>query len=400
MNAKDVVLYVFDEAEHFQSHLEHLGKASFKRTPTRVDSLESFEEELSVINENTPIQLVVHIFYENLVGIKKFFSSGILDKYPLIDVRFISDGTSTRILEELPNIDLKDEEVDFVKDRILQYYRVRKTIEDGSAKIYTAKQHLKGDGEIYFEEKYQIDYVIITALEQDEMEKVLPLIEKIETIPNNKHLIELGYFKSKPEKKVIYASQMSTGMIDAAILATELLSRYSPKFLIMTGVMGGKPEDTMIGDVIVSKSIFTIDKGKLSEEEFKREIEFVNTESSFTRQIERARQKIIDFIRDSDVITNRQVNIHFQPIACVRAVIDRSGFFRDDILTFDRKTIGLEMEGYGIARACEIVNEGKTTPIIIKSVMDNTQEKTDEGKKIAAWTSAKTLEYIILNDII
>ncbi len=400
MNAKDVVLFVFDEPDHFQSHLEQLGKDSFKNTPTRIDSLENFEKELSVISQNEPIHLVVHIFYENLSGIKKFLSSGILVKYPLIDVRFISDGTSTRILEALPSIDLKVEEVNFVSERILQYFRVRQTIEDDSVKIHTVQQHLNGNGTNDFEELYNIDYVIITALEQDEMEKVLPLIEKTGTINNGKHLIEVGYFKSKPDKMVVYASQISTGMVDAAILATELICKYSPKFVIMTGVMGGKPEDTMIGDVVISKSVFTIDKGKIADEDFKKEVEWVPTESSYTRKITRERQNIIDFIRDSDQIYNKQINIHFEPIACVRAVIDKKEFFKNEVLTVERKTIGLEMEGYGIARACQIVNEGKTIPLIIKAVMDNTQEKTDEGKKLAAWTSAKTLEYIIANDII
>lgn len=58
------------------------------------------------------------------------------------------------------------------------------------------------------------------------------------------------------------------------------------------------------------------------------------------------------------------------------------------------------MESFAVIRACELLNNGKTTPLIIKSVMDNTQEKTDEGKTYAAWTSSKTLEYILLNDII
>lgn len=399
MNSKEIILFVWDEEEHFDKNISNLGKDSFKKI-IRIDSLESFERELNLLDKNSYIHLVVHIFYsDHIKGIQQFISSGIREKYELLDTRFISDGTLKIVQEDVLKKEFSEEEEDYINKRLQKYHKVRSSIENDEIDIYNIQSHkseLMGE----FEEIFTVDYVIVTALEQDEMEKVLPLIEKIRVIPNSKHLVELGHFKSKPEKKVIYASQMSTGMIDAAILATELITKYSPKFLIMTGVMGGKPEDTMIGDVVVSKSIFTIDKGKLSEEEFKREIEVVNTTNSYTRQIERARQKIIDFIRDSDDITGRQVNIHFEPIACVRAVIDRNGFFKDDILTFDRKTIGLEMEGYGIARACEIVNEGKTIPLIIKSVMDNTQEKTDEGKKIAAWTSAKTLEYIILNDII
>ena len=58
------------------------------------------------------------------------------------------------------------------------------------------------------------------------------------------------------------------------------------------------------------------------------------------------------------------------------------------------------MESYGIARACELVNDGKSIPIIVKSVMDNTQDKDDNAKTYAAWTSAKFLEYVITNDLL
>jgi nucleoside phosphorylase len=189
-------------------------------------------------------------------------------------------------------------------------------------------------------------------------------------------------------------------MVDAAIIASELITRYSPKFLIMTGVLGGKPKDTKIGDVIISKSVFTIDKGKITNEVFKKEIEQESTTSSYTTAIIRAKEKIINFMKEKDEIFNKNYNIHFEPIACVRSVIDKEKFFEENILSVDRKAIALEMESYGIVRACKLINNGNTIPLIIKSVMDNTYAKTDEGKKLAAWTSAKVLEYIISNDII
>ena len=58
------------------------------------------------------------------------------------------------------------------------------------------------------------------------------------------------------------------------------------------------------------------------------------------------------------------------------------------------------MESYGIARACELVNNGVTIPLIIKSVMDNTSGKTDDSKKYAAWTSAMFIKYVIIYDLI
>lgn len=401
MSSKEVILFVFDQEEHYEKNLNNLGKDSFKKT-IRIDSQSSFERELSLLDKEVYIHLVVHIFYsDNINGIQQFFSSGIKDNYPLLDTRFISDGTKYVINEKIAEKEFSESDKNYIEARIQKYFEVRTSIDSEDVKTFKVREHLKIDNDKSdYNNIENVEYVVITALEKDEMEKVLQLIERLHTFENKKHLIELGYFKSKPDKKVIYASQITTGMIDAAILATELICRFKPKFLIMTGVMGGKPKDTIIGDVIVSKRVFTIDKGKLTQKEFKKEIETVSTESSYITRIERDKSKIIDFIKESDPINNTQVNIHCEPIACVRAVIDRKGFFENDILTVDRKTIGLEMEGYGIARACEIVNNSATTPLIIKSVMDNTQKKTDGAKKLAAWTSAKVLEYIIKNDII
>ncbi|MFC4738579.1 hypothetical protein ACFO3U_01075 [Flavobacterium ponti] len=400
MSSQEVILFVFDQKEHYEKNLNNLGKDSFKKT-IRIDSLSSFERELNLLDKEAQIHLVVHIFYsDNIAGIQQFISSGIRENYPLLDTRFISDGTTSIINEKISEKEFSSIDKDYIEKRLQKYFSVRPSIESEEVKISKVKEHLKLENNQIDYNFDDVNYVIITALEQDEMEKVLPLIQTLKTIENNKHLIELGFFKSSPDKKVIYASQINTGMVDAAILATELICRYNPKFLIMTGVMGGKPKDTLIGDVIISKKVFTIDKGKLTEEDFKREIESVSTESSYTTKIERDKKKIIDFIKEKDEINNTEVNIHCEPVACVRSVIDRKGFFKDDILTVDRKTIGLEMEGYGIARACQIVNNGQTTPLIIKSVMDNTQRKTDGAKKLAAWTSAKVLEYIIKNDII
>ncbi|MBW8359583.1 MAG: hypothetical protein K0M63_07260 [Weeksellaceae bacterium] len=403
MDSKDVVLLVWDEEEHFLNNINNLGKDSFKKI-TRIDSRESFEHELGLLNNNFYIHLVVHIFYSDIRGIQQFISSGIREKYPLLETKFISDGTLQVVKSDVVNKEFSEQEEQYINMNLQKYHKVRSSIENGELNLYTIHEHLENGSQVsednFQEDNLQVDYIIITALEQDEMEKVLPLIEKIKKIPNDKHLIELGFFKSKPEKSVIYASQLTTGMIDASILATELIVRFDPKFVIMTGVMGGKPDDTNLGDVVISTKVFTIDKGKVTDDEFRKEIEATSTTSSFTTEITRHRREIIAFISDSDPIHNIRVQLHFEPIACVRSVIDNEGFFVENISTVDRKAIGLEMESYGIARACEIVNGGRTIPMIIKSVMDNTQDKTDGAKQTAAWTSAKVLEYIIANDII
>lgn len=245
-----------------------------------------------------------------------------------------------------------------------------------------------------------IDYAIITALEEDEMEKILQLFVKEFEIQETNNYIIFGHIKDNPTKKVVYASQHKTGMLDAAILATEILVRFKPKYFIMTGVLGGKPEETNIGDVVIATKVFEIDRGKITDTGFKKESSVSSINSKEIKKIHRNKKDIETFINSLDDTRNSNVKLHFGPIACVNQVIDIEGFFDSKITEIERKAIALEMESFAIVRSCELANDGKTVPIIIKSVMDNTQNKIDNAKPYASWTSARTLEYILKNEII
>ena len=232
------------------------------------------------------------------------------------------------------------------------------------------------------------------------MEKVLEFITKINTIDNTQHLIEYGYLNSNPEIIIAYASQQSTGMVDAAILATELINIFKPKFLIMAGVLGGKPKDVKIGDVVVATKTFTINKGKISDLGFKKEIESTTNDNAYITKFKREKKEIATYIEKQDSTRNRSIEIHFGPIGCVNQVIDLEGYFIENISSVDRKAVALEMESYGVSRACFLVNNGETKPIIIKSAMDNTVDKLDDAKTLAAFNSAMFVKYILENKLI
>lgn len=261
-------------------------------------------------------------------------------------------------------------------------------------------EHENSNLETNCDSNMKVDYAIITALEEDEMEKTIQLFVKEYEVENTINYIEFGHLKDNPKKKVVYASQHNTGMVDAAILASEILIRFKPKYLIMTGVLGGKPNETNIGDVIIATKVFEIDKGKITETGFKKETSVSSIMSKEIKKIHRSKKEIELFIDSKDETRSSNVKLHFGPIACVNQVIDIEGFFESKITEIDRKAIALEMESFAIVRACELVNDGKTVPIIIKSVMDNTQQKVDNSKPYASWTSARTLEYILKTEII
>lgn len=299
---------------------------------------------------------------------------------------------SSKILQSIKNIgSITNDTMDEIEEYINIKHSKSLTEETQLEKIVVESQNANS---------INIDYAIITALEEDEMEKILQLFVRESEVEETINYIELGHLKTNPSKKVVYASQHNTGMVDASILATEILVRFKPKYLIMTGVLGGRPDETNIGDVVIATKVFEIDRGKITDTGFKKESSASSITSKEIKKIHRNKKEIENFIDSQDETRNSNVKLHFGPIACVNQIIDIEGFFESKVTEIDRKAIALEMESFAIVRSCELVNDGKTVPIIIKSVMDNTQKKADNAKPYASWTSARTLEYILKNEII
>ncbi len=396
MDIGSVNLLVYDNQEHYVDNYEFLAAPLYKSVDL-VKDINDISEKLKGYQPNEYVVLLVHVFYtKKIKGIKKFASERVRSRYPNLPFFYVTDGIGADVQK-----DMVDAGLDY--DKIYKYHDITTLIEDDSFKAFTVKEIIENTSTDMIENTIgnsskNYEYAIITALE-DEMKPILKLIEEKSHEDDNKsHRICFGVFKENTNKRVVYVSQQSTGMIDAAILATDIISKYNPKFLIMPGVLAGRADETNLGDVIVSTKIFTIDKGKIKGDRFDGELETVHTENAIVSAIKRKKIEIENHITDADQ-QGRRVEIHFGPVACVRQVIDKKGFF-DDISSIDRKVIALEMESYGIARACEIVNNRNTIPLIIKSVMDNGVDKTDGSKSHAAWTSAETIRFLIKENII
>ncbi len=410
MEPKKVSLLVWDDTNNFNlpNTQRQFGSGNIYKKVINFHSLSEFENNVinnSEINEEELLIFCCHINFADFSGYFDLRNSEILSKYLIREVIYLSSAGSGQVMSDLYHkfnekevVILYNELIDKIKlDKIKPFTKAELLGEkyNSDPSRFTTNNKLF-DPSLFL----NVDYAIVTALEADEMEKVLPMIERQGRLENTKHLIEYGFFKLNKNKKVVYASQLSTGMVDASILATEILIRFKPKFLIMTGVLGGKPEDVAIGDVIVATNVFTIDKGKIDKNGFRKEPQSSSTDSSYITLFKRQKKAIARFIQDADETRKSNIDIHFGSIACVNQVINVEGFFEEEINSIDRKAIALEMESYGISRACQIINNGMTTPIIVKSVMDNTQNKLDDAKTYAAWTSAKFAEYILVNNLI
>ncbi|NHA03290.1 5'-methylthioadenosine/S-adenosylhomocysteine nucleosidase [Mucilaginibacter sp. HC2] len=448
MNTKNIYLFVFDTPENFESSKQFLGQpgVNFKDIIC-VDTYTTFKQEFDKRDDDDHIFLAVHVFFtEGISGIRRFAASSVLKNYK-IGYAYISDGDANTIKKEMT-----DRGFDFA--HIYKYHEVEANLDEDKFTAYTKQEILQlaqknTIANLPLNGHPQFQYAIITALYKDEFQE----LEKIfdfpadETIKTDTKHYHVGYLKSNRQKKVIASFATAAGMIDSAIIATQMLEFFRPEFLVMTGVCGGSV-DYNFGDVIIASPIFAYQKGKVSDiltvNADKKKIkinlydqnqQIVDYEHLYDQEgnqvvisverftpdndaacelaigiidvlnpkLESIRQKMNANINSTFVFAQeKHIKVEIAPMACSTMVINKEGYFEDTIKTINRKTAAVEMESFGVARACKFANGGKTKFLIFKSVMDHTFNKSDNvdgvnWKKFAAYTSAQFL-YHLLND--
>jgi nucleoside phosphorylase len=72
------------------------------------------------------------------------------------------------------------------------------------------------------------------------------------------------------------------------------------------------------------------------------------------------------------------------------AVVQSKSLVEQTILKTSRKTVGLEMEAYGVFHAAVLASEPRPKVLIAKSVSDFADiNKSDDWQQLAAFTSAR-----------
>ena len=424
MDTENVTLFVFDEEDNFERSKKWIAteKVTIKKM-IWIDNLKSFEDNLTSLGNDEYIALAVHVFgtSEDLIGIKRFITSQIGKRYPKLEPMYITDKLVDKNKIDQLCFDYKFPKIKY----IYKYHEVLSNISE-DINTYTKKHILSTSKSVQF------DYAIITALYKNEFEEVYKLYKEEPKIINTG--TQTYYYGKIENKEVVACYTSKTGMVDAAVIATEMISLFKPKYILMPGVCGGS-ESTNFGDIIVANKVFLLQKGKVSDikdkkgksvrfmygdtefdknkitaipdvkfdiaiEKFDKESNVIDIDDGLQQLIEPKIESIKSKINNPYKVESEQIDIHFEPVACSIMVVNKEDYFDDFILSVDRKTKAVEMESYGVARASKITNGGKTKFLIFKSVMDKTRMKNDAYKAKAAYTSAQFLKYLLELNII
>jgi nucleoside phosphorylase len=251
---------------------------------------------------------------------------------------------------------------------------------------------------------FGVDIGIVCALEQPEFAAVMAAIggpSKWRETGNPRYTHVYRETEMLTDQgttlKVVGATSTSMGLTAAAIVTTQLILQFRPRIVLMIGIAAGTRDgNKQFGDVLVADPSVDYNSGKVVQQDGVRGFQpdpypiGLNPRLRSVLQKYRGSSTIFETIRSGwkgslPLAANR---LHVGPLGAADQVIDDASRVLE-IQQNWRKLIGVEMETYGVYRACYEAPDPKPRFISFKAVCDFAAEKSDSWQAYAAFVAAE-----------
>ena len=254
------------------------------------------------------------------------------------------------------------------------------------------------------EDRFGVDIAIICALEDPEFRAVVDALggdSRWKEIRDGRHThvyreTELVTDGGK-RLKVVGISSTTMGLTAAAISTTQLIFRFKPRIVVMTGIAAGtKGGGKQFGDVLVADPSVDYNSGKVVFENGVRDFQPDPYPVSLNPRLRtvlaryRGSHPLFGTIRTrwTGKVPPTMNRLHVGPVGAADQVIDDPTRIIE-IQRSWRKLIGIEMETYGVYRACSEAPDPKPRFVSFKAVCDFAAHKTDSWQPYAAFMAAE-----------
>lgn len=196
--------------------------------------------------------------------------------------------------------------------------------------------------------------------------------------------------------RIVCAVAPQMGLTPSAVLTTKMILRFRPSLVAMLGVAAGVVKDGRhLGDILVPDTTFDYESGKLTRHddgtvEFLRGPNPLDVNSALVTRVKaHGTREVLDRIARSYAgpPPTTLLSLHVGPVGSGAIVVDDAAKM-DAIQQFSRKLVGVEMELYAVHRACKESCTRSPLFLGMKSIMDFAQNKKDDAKHYAAYTSS------------
>jgi len=339
------------------------------------------------------------------------------DQYLILSALFFLDAHKTPVtstdIQNLLSLRLKKEVPKNISDGLRKYQAYVECVDKGPPLLWSLTSNgvkrlrtLSGLAlpETSDAQEFESDIGIICALEYPELSAVIKTFGGAQTwkeIGNSRytHIYQETKLHTNTGKqlKVIATTSTSMGLTAAAIATTQLVLQFRPRIVAMIGIAAGTHSgNKQFGDVLVADPSVDYNSGKVALENGIREFLpdpyplGLNARLRSVLQKYRGNHLLFEEIRKGwtgnvPKVANR---LHLGPLGAADQVIDDASRVLE-IQRNWRKLIGVEMETYGVYRACHESPEPKPRFVSFKAVCDFAAEKTDSWQDYAAFTAAR-----------
>ncbi len=248
---------------------------------------------------------------------------------------------------------------------------------------------------------YTVDLAIITASPEVEISALfsLPCEWTREYCPVDEIVLFRSVWSSEQRTvNVVLVEAPTMGMTAASVVATKLIQRERPRLICMCGILAGAIRELNFGDVIVGCIVYDYGSGKIlcdtqGHRHFLPDPQQITIDSGLQAVLREweVSQRAMDEIGKTwyGMVDSVIPRLRLGVIASGSAVV-QDGTIVENILSKSRKTLGIDMEAYGVAQAAKLCGRPKPLFLIAKSVCDYADsEKGDSAQRLAAFTSAR-----------
>lgn len=260
---------------------------------------------------------------------------------------------------------------------------------------------------------FETDIGVVCALEDPEFTAVVtalggPAAWRTVGSPRYAHVYRESTLTTASGRKlrVVGTTSTSMGLTAAAIVTTQLVLQFKPRIVLMIGIAAGtRTGNKQFGDILVADPSVDYNSGKVSQAGGIRE--FLPDPYPIGLN-PRLRSLLHKYSRNHDVLSDIRKawlgaapapsnKVFLGPLGAADQVIDDESRVLE-IQRNWRKLIGVEMETYGVYRACHESPDPKPRFVSFKAVCDFAAEKTDSWQEYAAFVAAEFAFRFLANE--
>jgi nucleoside phosphorylase len=199
--------------------------------------------------------------------------------------------------------------------------------------------------------------------------------------------------------KIIVAQPIDMANVDTALLAADVIRHWEPGAALLVGIAAktGKARKVKLGDVVIGTEVYYYERGKATPEGIEPEPKMLPADPALLSTARSLSDWDFGLSLPRPDESNDVPSVHYGVIASGEKVV-ADATLRDHIAASHRKTLAIEMEGYGFSRAVWHTMS-QVRPLVIRGICDDaTSAKDDHWHEYAAAAAAGAAKYLLLDE--